>query len=200
MWRARAAPVDEGGDPTLCAHIRLNRASALGDQGGHAEAAGLLERTLSEANGVAAVEVANLHAVAGRCWARAGRTRFATAHAHQAEDLYSHAGIGDLPPWATQMLADPGHVLAVIGRTWLVAGQYTRAVDILTATNESYASSRERGRVGCLTRRAHARLILGDLDGCDQDINSAARASKDISSIKSARELARIQQIRLLRS
>ncbi|MEV0644492.1 hypothetical protein AB0I28_04450 [Phytomonospora sp. NPDC050363] len=183
--------------PELRAHIRLDRASVLDACGDHAGAARHAEDALT--GRLPAVQAANLRAGASRYRERAGDTDAAVAHVEAAERLWAAADPGDVPAWAVPVLGDAGHVPGVIGRAWLVLGRYRRAEEWLGEAAGAFGAGRVRGRAACLARRAHARLALGNLGGCDEDLGEAGVLAAGLGSAGVAEALGRVRRLRGVR-
>lgn len=179
-------------DPCLRTHIRLDHALTFDDADDPASALRRLDVLLADPT--PPLQRAGLHAAAARCAERAGDTGVAVAHLEAAEKLHDGGGHADVPAWAAPVLGDAGQLPGAIGRGWLAVGRYRRAEHWLTLADEAYGPGRARGRASGLVRRAHARLAVGDLAGCDADLETAAG-----SGVASARLEAGLRRVRRLR-
>jgi len=181
-------------DSWLRTHIRLDRALTFDDADDPAGAVRELMTVL--AGPVPPVQRAGLHAAAARCAERAGDTGAAVTHLEAAERLHGHGRV-DVPAWAVPVLGDAGQLPGAIGRGWLAVGRCRRAEEWLTLADEAYGPGRGRGRASGLVRRAHARLALGDLGGCDADL--AAAGGMDVTSAQLDAGLRRVRRLREVR-
>lgn len=182
-------------DPCLRTHVRLDQALTFDDAGDPASAVRRLDVLLADP--APPSQRAGLHAAAGRCAERAGDARLAVAHLEAAEKLHDADGHTDVPAWATPVLGDAGQLPGAIGRGWLAVGRCRRAEEWLTLADEAYGPGRARGRASGLVRRAHARLALGDLAGCDADLETAGGSG--VASVRLEAGLRRVRRLRGLR-
>ncbi|MBB5152527.1 tetratricopeptide (TPR) repeat protein [Saccharopolyspora phatthalungensis] len=175
---------NEGNDPTLTAHIRLNVAAFMETM--PRDAAAMLTGIPQE-SGVHPLERANVAAGSALHLGNAGEIREAKNLLGLAEDLIGKDYPDELPSWAG-FLSEP-HLCAILGHSYKAIGEYEKAASYCQQALRGFGPERGRGRVTVMVRLGLVRLAQGRVEDAREQAEAARRAMTTVNSVQTQRTL-----------
>ncbi|MBB5156737.1 hypothetical protein BJ970_004271 [Saccharopolyspora phatthalungensis] len=175
---------NEGDDPTLTAHVRLNLSSFMETR--PADAASVLVGVYQD-NRVHPLERANVAAVRARHLGNAGNAREARNLLGLAEDLIGKEYPDGVPSWAG-FLTDP-HLFRVLGRSYYSIGELDKAATHFDQAMRGFGSDRGRGRAQVMVRLGLVRLAQGRVEDARAQADAARRAMATVNSVRARESL-----------
>ncbi|MBB5152706.1 hypothetical protein BJ970_000240 [Saccharopolyspora phatthalungensis] len=175
---------NEGNDPTLTAHVRLNVSLFMETR--PVDAASMLTGVYQESR-VHPLERANVAAGLARHLGNAGNVREARNLLGLAEDLIGKEYPDGVPSWAG-FLSEP-HLCAILGHSYRAIGEYSKAAAYYQQTLLDFGPERGRGRVMVLTRLGLVRLAQGRVEDAREQADAARQAMTAVNSVRAREDL-----------
>ncbi|MBB5156743.1 tetratricopeptide (TPR) repeat protein [Saccharopolyspora phatthalungensis] len=175
---------NEGDDPTLTAHVRLNISSFMETR--PIDAASVLTGLYQDTR-VHSLERANVAAVRARHVGNAGESREARNLLGLAEDLICKEYPDGVPSWAG-FLSIP-HLCQILGDSYNAIGDYDRAASYFQQSLRGFGPERGRGRVTLMVRLGLVRLAQGRVEDARAQADAARRAMATVNSVRARESL-----------